>query len=227
MELHIGVDGKRKLIHSLLTTAANVHDRTVLGELLHGDERRVYGDLAYQGPERVVRERAPNAKDFTNRRYRYRGTVDEVERGKNRTNLSMWAMIDAGISTRRHDGQPPEVMHPTPIVAGALLRVRKSAMGHAQQGTAVPVDKVDLDQGRSRGHLFASLPTKTVDKTVHRHDLPELAARRATRAFEEIEPAGLRLHRCLGAHPADDLFRIRQKGENGGRRSCDMDLALD
>src|SRR5215475_14106646 len=39
--------------------------------------------------------------------------------------------------------------------------------------------------------------------------------RRATRAFEEIEPAWLRLDRCLGAYPADDLFRIRQEGENG------------
>src|SRR5215831_1549025 len=141
--------------------------------------------------------------------------------------LSMWAMIDAGISARGRDGQPAEVMHPTPIVAGALLRVRKTAMGDAQQGAAVPVDKVDLDQARSRGHHFASLPTKAVDKTVHRHDLPELAARRATRAFEEIEPAPLRLDRCLSAHPADDLFRIRQKGENLRRRSCDMDLALD
>jgi hypothetical protein len=58
----------------------------------------------------------------------------------------MWAMIDAGISARRRDRQPAEVMQPTPIVAGALLRVRKTAMGYAQQGAAVPVDKVDLDQ---------------------------------------------------------------------------------
>ena len=93
----------------------------------------------------------------------------------------MWAMIDAGISARRRDGQPAEIMHPTLIVAGALLRVRKTAMGHSQQGAAVPVDKVDLDQARSRGYLFASLPTTAVGKTVHRHDLPELAARRATR----------------------------------------------
>ena len=60
-----------KLIHSLLTSAANVHDGTVLGELLHGEETRVYGDQAYRGRQAVIRAHAPQAKDFTNRRYRY------------------------------------------------------------------------------------------------------------------------------------------------------------
>jgi transposase, IS5 family len=48
MKLHIGVDSKTKLIHSMETTAANVHDAKVLGELLHGDETRVYGDQAWR-----------------------------------------------------------------------------------------------------------------------------------------------------------------------------------
>ena len=63
--LHIGVDSKTKLIHSMTTTAANVHDAKVLGDLLHGDETRVYGDQAYRGQTAVIREYAPNAKDFT------------------------------------------------------------------------------------------------------------------------------------------------------------------
>ncbi len=62
MKLHIGVDSKLKLIHSLLTTAANVHDGTVLGELLHGGESRVYGDQAYQGRQAAIREHAPKCK---------------------------------------------------------------------------------------------------------------------------------------------------------------------
>jgi IS5 family transposase len=32
---------KTKLIHSMTTTAANVHDANVLGQLLHGKETRV------------------------------------------------------------------------------------------------------------------------------------------------------------------------------------------
>ena len=94
MKLHIGVDSRTKLIHSLLTTAANVHDGKVLGALLHGKERRVYGDQAYRGQQATIRQHAPNARDFTNQRYRYRGMVDEVERGKNRTKSSVRAKVE-------------------------------------------------------------------------------------------------------------------------------------
>ena len=55
MKLHIGVDSKTKLIHSMTTTAANVHDAKVLGELLHGNETRVYGDQAYRGQKAAIR----------------------------------------------------------------------------------------------------------------------------------------------------------------------------
>ena len=94
MKLHIGVDSKIKLIHSMETTAANVHDAKELGALLHGEETRVYGDQAYRGQKAVIREHAPNAKDFTNQRYRHRGVVDEVERGKNRTKSKVRAKVE-------------------------------------------------------------------------------------------------------------------------------------
>ena len=85
MKAHIGVDSATKIIHSVAATAANVHDSRLLPELLHGKETRVWGDSAYQGQGDVIRAAAPRAKDFTHRRYRYRGRVDEVERRKNRT----------------------------------------------------------------------------------------------------------------------------------------------
>src|SRR5215831_19354557 len=93
-EVHIGVDSQTKLIHSMETTAANMHDAKVLGELLHGDETRVYGDQAYRGQKDVIRDHAPNARDFTNQRYRHRGIVDEVERGKNRTKSKLRAKVE-------------------------------------------------------------------------------------------------------------------------------------
>jgi IS5 family transposase len=49
MKVHIGVDKDSGLIHSVVTTAANVHDLTPAGRLLHGDEKVVYGDAGYQG----------------------------------------------------------------------------------------------------------------------------------------------------------------------------------
>jgi IS5 family transposase len=94
MKLHIGVDSKTKLIHAAKTTAANVHDAKMLAELLHGKETRVWGDQAYRGQREVIRQHAPKAQDFTNRRYRYRGVVDAVERRKNRRKSSVRAKVE-------------------------------------------------------------------------------------------------------------------------------------
>jgi IS5 family transposase len=49
MKVHIGVDAESGLIHSVQTTAANVHDLTPAAELLHGEETVVYADAGYQG----------------------------------------------------------------------------------------------------------------------------------------------------------------------------------
>ena len=48
MKVHAGVDKDSGLIHSVVVTAANVHDLTPAAELLHGDEEVVYGDAGYQ-----------------------------------------------------------------------------------------------------------------------------------------------------------------------------------
>ena len=49
MKVHTGVDKDSGLIHSVVVTAANVHDLTPAAELLHGDEEVVYADAGYQG----------------------------------------------------------------------------------------------------------------------------------------------------------------------------------
>jgi IS5 family transposase len=72
MKAHVGVDAETKLIHSVEATAANVADSRVLPELLHGAETDVWGDQAYQGKTEVIRQRAPQAEDRINRRYRTR-----------------------------------------------------------------------------------------------------------------------------------------------------------
>src|SRR5438477_937465 len=75
MKAHLGVDSRTKLIHAVVATPANVADSTVLPELLHGQETRVWGDQACRGQRAVIRQHAPNAQDFVNRRYRHRGVV--------------------------------------------------------------------------------------------------------------------------------------------------------
>ena len=52
MKLHIGVDAKTGLVHSLSATSANVHDVTETHRLLHGGERQVWGDAGYTGVQK-------------------------------------------------------------------------------------------------------------------------------------------------------------------------------
>ena len=70
MEAHVGVDAGTKLIHAVAATAANVAESRMLPALLHGGEREVYGDQAYQGHAGTIRQIAPEAEDKTNRRWR-------------------------------------------------------------------------------------------------------------------------------------------------------------
>jgi transposase, IS5 family len=94
MKGHFGVDSRSKLIHAVTATPANVADSAVLPALLHGRETRVWGDQAYRGQRSVIRQNAPRASDFINRRYRHRGVVDETERAKNRTKSKVRARVE-------------------------------------------------------------------------------------------------------------------------------------
>jgi IS5 family transposase len=49
LKAHIGVDAKQGTVHSVATSAANVSDVHMLPDLLHGAERKVWGDGGYQG----------------------------------------------------------------------------------------------------------------------------------------------------------------------------------
>lgn len=96
MKLHIGVDSQSGLAHSAVVTAANVHDKHPLPQLLHGRERRVYGDSAYASQKELMQGKAPQAKDFTNERVRRRKdeAVDEVKRAKNRNKSKIRARVE-------------------------------------------------------------------------------------------------------------------------------------
>ena len=49
MKMHIGVDASSGLIHTVVTTPANVNDVTQGHALLHGEETVVFADAGYQG----------------------------------------------------------------------------------------------------------------------------------------------------------------------------------
>jgi IS5 family transposase len=48
MKAHFGVDSRTKTVHTVMVPAANGADRHALQSLLHGKERRVWGDRAYR-----------------------------------------------------------------------------------------------------------------------------------------------------------------------------------
>ena len=94
MKAHIGVDSRTRLIHSVATTPANVHDSQMLEELLHGNETRVWGDSAYTGQHERMLRKAPYAQDFTNRRGTRNNPLSEEEQGRNRTKSKVRARVE-------------------------------------------------------------------------------------------------------------------------------------
>ena len=94
MKLHIGVDSQTGLTHSAVVTAANVHDKHALPELLHGKERRVYGDSAYASQKALIEAKAPQAQDFTNQRVRKGDETRQAERSRNRNKSRVRARVE-------------------------------------------------------------------------------------------------------------------------------------
>ena len=84
MKVHVGVDKESKQVHSLVTTPANVHDSTRIGELLHGEEKEVRGDSAYMGKTEEIRTKAPRAVDYTQKRATKHKKLTEEEKEQNR-----------------------------------------------------------------------------------------------------------------------------------------------
>jgi IS5 family transposase len=94
MKAHIGVDSRTKLIHTVLASAANVHDSQALPYLLHGKERRVWGDSAYRGQREVIRKRARHAQDFTQEKASAHHPLTDEQRARNRTKSKVRARVE-------------------------------------------------------------------------------------------------------------------------------------
>jgi IS5 family transposase len=94
MKAHIGVDSKETVVHTVITSAASVADKHMLPDLLHGAEKKVWGDAGYQGQTEAIHAAAPHAQDMTSRRARTKGGVDEVERRKNRIKARVCSKVE-------------------------------------------------------------------------------------------------------------------------------------
>jgi IS5 family transposase len=94
LKAHIGVDSKEGTVHSVATSAANVSDVHMLPDLLHGEERKVWGDGGYQGQTKAIQQTAPKAQDMICKRTKFKNYVDEVAKKKNTTKSRVRAKVE-------------------------------------------------------------------------------------------------------------------------------------
>jgi len=90
MKAHIGTD-RHGIVHSLSTTAANVSDITQMPELLHGEEREVFGDQAYWSE---AHRQAALAKGIRYRVNRRSPHLSEYQRFINRRRSAARARVE-------------------------------------------------------------------------------------------------------------------------------------
>jgi IS5 family transposase len=93
-KMHVGVDSRTKIIHTVQVSAANVADQEALPHLLHGKESRVWGDQAYRAQGEVLARVAPMARDLTNQAFRRNGRIDERVREANRVKSKVRARVE-------------------------------------------------------------------------------------------------------------------------------------
>jgi IS5 family transposase len=124
MKMHVGVDSRSKLIHTVHVSGANVADKDALAHLLHGRERRVWGDQAYRGQADTLARVAPMARDLTNQAFRRNGCIDEQVREANRVKSKVRARVEHVFGTikcvfprRPHQTPPPVARANSPAIA--------------------------------------------------------------------------------------------------------------
>ena len=125
---HIGVDKDTGIVHDVVVTSANIHDVTVVQNLLTGEEEVVYGDSGYLGAEK--RENAVT-KNNKGKKIKYK-TNRRPSQSKNKSNKSK-----AQIKRREHEKSSvrAKVEHVFAVVKGQL-RYRKTRYRGLRKQTA-------------------------------------------------------------------------------------------
>lgn len=101
MKAHIGVDADSGLVHTVIGTAANVHDVTQAKDLLHGQEEIALGDAGYQGVDKREEHKDSKVTWFTAMRpgkrkqmRRSASLIDQLTEGFEKTKASARAKVE-------------------------------------------------------------------------------------------------------------------------------------
>lgn len=125
---HVGVDRDTELVHTLKVTAANVHDVTMMAELVTGEEDTVHGDSGYLGAEKreeaILRNR--NGKKI---RYKINRRPSQAK------NLSTRSKAQVKRREREKSSVRAKVEHIFAVVKGRF-RYRKTRYRGLQNQTA-------------------------------------------------------------------------------------------
>jgi IS5 family transposase len=138
MKMHIGADSQTKLIHSVVVTPANVHDKHALPDLLHGQERRVYADAGYAGQQDVIHELAPKAKAFVNERAYGGKKLTPRQKERNRHKSRIRARVE----------------HAFGVIKGVFKFTKVRYRGLAKNGNRAFVACALANLFMARGHLL-------------------------------------------------------------------------
>lgn len=125
---HVGADKDSGLIHTVEVTAANVHDVTMVPQLLTGDEIVVYGDSGYLGAERREGAVIKN-KSGKHIQYKLNRRPSQIKKGSARS--------QAQLKRREHEKSSirSKVEHVFAVVKG-LFRYRKTRYRGLRKQTA-------------------------------------------------------------------------------------------
>lgn len=94
MKAHIGTDAKSKLIHTVKTTTAKVHDSEVFDELLHGEEHAVFADKAYANKEKKRQWRQQGNYWGVQEKATKGRTLSSAQKKKNRKHSSVRSGVE-------------------------------------------------------------------------------------------------------------------------------------
>lgn len=130
-KVHIGVDTESGLVHTVVTTAANVSDVSQVVNLLHGEEEEVGADAGYVGVtkrEEIQEAQACRAQEIKWRIAKRRNTIKKMAEGWHKNLAQAYEKLKAKIRAR--------VEHPFHVVKNIFkykkTRYRGIAKNNAQ-----------------------------------------------------------------------------------------------
>ena len=148
LKAHIGVDQQSGLVHTLVTTAANVSDISQAPALLHGQEQEVWLDADYVGVEKredMQAALAANGQAVQWHIAKRRKTIEKLADGWQKTLAQAYEKLKAQIRAR--------VEHPFHIIKNIFKHKKTRYKGLAKNDAQLNVLFALSNLYRVRGQL--------------------------------------------------------------------------